>query len=1137
MTDEKIQKDQLALNKIVLISILGVIGFSFFGCNEKTQSVPEKLITEPIFTLLSPDSTQIHFTNALVENPQINYFKNPYIYNGGGVSVGDVNNDGLPDLYFSSNIYSNKLYINKGNLKFEDISKSAGVEASRGFKTGVAMVDINNDGWLDIYVCRSHHKDATVRSDFVYLNNHDLTFEEKSMGLGLFDGAYTSHVTFLDYDNDGDLDVYQINHPEDFDQGIRVRLKMGKDRKLTRRLDPESLDHSDHLYRNDGTGKFTDVSKSAGIENSAFGLSASLIDVNNDGFTDIYVANDFIEPDMLYVNNGNGTFTDRITEYFRHTSQNSMGSDFADFNNDGLDDLMTLDMLAEGNERQKLLTTSMVLDRYETLHQYGYGHQLMRNMLQINNGNGSFSEIGLLAGVAATDWSWSSLFADFDNDGHKDIFISNGIRRDMTDSDYIQFKRDTIEKSQQKGDPYVTPQSLQKWLDRMPSVKVHNYMYRNKTGLQFEDVSLAWGFDLKTFTNGTVYSDLDRDGDLDLVLNDIDSKVLVYRNESNTKSKNHFLQFTFKGSDKNKFGVGAKVTVFTNGILQYQEVKISRGFLSSVESLLHFGLGENEKADSVLVKWPDGKEERLLNVKANQLLQVDYTNAKIKLLKKKQSNTVFKSTTLVGLDFTHRENKFNDFEKERLLPHKFSQAGPCVAVADVNNDGTDDVFIGGAAGQAGALYTQTLGGEFNRVAIPSFETDSAYEDTGATFFDADADGDQDLYVVSGGYEFGESGSGYQNRLYMNDGFGKFEHQPNRLPKIEFSGSCVLPCDFDRDGDIDLFVGGRVIPGRYPENPRSYLLQNNTGIFKDVTHTISPQLENIGLVTSGKWFDHDKDGYDDLVIIGEWMPITLFKNLKGKGFEDINQSSGLDQSNGWWNAIEVFDADGDGDYDFVAGNMGLNSALRASPEKPLEIYADDFDNNGSLDAVICSYVGEKSWPLPRKELMVQQIPSLKKKFVQFEKYSRSTIADMFSAEQLAQAIHKKAYILSTSLWLNTNGVFKQIDLPIEAQFAPVNAISITDVNADGNQDILLVGNDYGTQVELGRYDAFNGLVLTGNGKGKFFSLPVTKSGFYTPHQARDLQEITVNKKLFWIVGNTNATLQFFTLHTSLKNNER
>ena len=1102
----------------------------FSGCSrpKSEESEPKTAKTdEKRFTLLTAAETGVKFQNILQENAQISYFDNPYIYNGGGVAVGDINNDGLPDLYFVSNIFSNKLYLNKGNLTFEDISVKAGVEASRGFKTGVAMVDMNADGWLDIYVCRSHHPDGAVRSDLVYINNQDLTFTERAREMGLGGTAYTTHVAFFDFDRDGDLDIYQVNHPSDFEQGIRVRLKVDADQNLVRRLDPDSPDHSDHLYRNRGDGTFEDISIQAGIVNSAFGLSASVTDINLDGYPDIYVANDFIEPDMLYINNRNGTFSDQLFRHVRHASQNSMGSDMADFNNDGLEDLITVDMLAETNARQKLMTTSMVLDRYETLIHYGYGHQLMRNVLQVNNGNGTFSDIAWLAGVSATEWSWSSLFADFDNDGYKDIFISNGIRRDMTDSEYIQFKRDTMEQLNKTGAPLVTAQTMQKWLDRMPQVKVHNYLYHNQGNLQFKDVSQGWGFDLKTFSNGTVYSDLDLDGDLDLVMNDLDSAVLIYRNDSDKLSaNNNFLQLAFEGPTKNPFGVGTKATVYAAGQRQLHEVKVSRGFLSSVEPILHFGLGNAGQADSLIVEWPDGSVQQFESLSANQRVKVSHKNARRASQKSlPKSGPLLQRLLAEKKTYAHQENKFNDFEFERLLPHKFSESGPALSVADVTGDGLEDIFCGGAKGKPGVLLIQTARGEFREAIQPSLVADSVFEDVASVFFDADNDRDMDLLVVSGGYEYGPTSPMYQHRLYLNNGAGIFDRS-NQLPLMQSSGGCVAVGDYDKDGDMDVFLGGRVVPGSYGKAPKSYLLRNDNGLFSDVTDSVSPELRHAGMVSAAQWTDINTDGFPDLVLAGEWMPVMLMLNQAGKSLRDVSQQWGLTNSEGWWNCVKALDVDGDGDVDLVTGNLGWNSLLKASPTEPMDLYASDFDENGNDEGIICSYLEGQSWPLPRRELIVQQIPSLKKKFVGFEKYSKSTIQDVFDATKLANALHRQAFTLTSTVWLNENGTFVASPLPVEAQVSPVNTVVPCYLNNDNLPDLIVAGNKFGMQVELGRMDAGNGLVLINEGRGRFRALSVRESGLFLPGEVRHGSPLQLAGKQAWAFVENSGPLYFF-----------
>lgn len=1100
------------------------------SCSERKTEV--KNTTPPLFTELSSDSTKVDFVNLMQENELLNYFNTKYIYNGGGVAVGDINNDGLADIYFSSNIFSNKLYLNKGNFVFEDISAKAGVEASRGFKTGVAMADLNNDGFLDIYVCRSNHPDSLVRSNLVYINNKDLTFSEKSHEMGLEDQSYSTHTAFLDYDKDGDLDIYLVNHPIDFDLATRVRFKLDANKNIVKHTDPDKPSYSDKLFRNEGNGKFKDVSKQAGIWNSGFGLSASVIDVNNDSYPDIYVANDFVEKDFLYVNNKDGSFTDQLDSYFRHTSQNSMGTDVADFNNDGLEDLIAVDMLPEDNFRQKTLSTSMVYDRYSVLLNYGYGHQLMRNVLQLNNGNGTFSDIANLSGVFGTDWSWAPLFADFDNDGWKDLLITNGIRRDMTDLEYIKFKDDSIESSLQKGESFVSVKNFKQWIENMPATKVQNYIFQNNRDLTFKNVSTDWGLTAKTFTNGAAYADFDNDGDLDIVMSNLDEKVLLYRNEAVQTNKNHYLKIKFDGPPKNLSGVSAKVMLYSNGEKQLSELKLNRGFLSTVEPLLHFGLGNATHVDSLLVTWPDQRTQLLKNIKADKQVEIKYENSSVakRQLKPTLSSPLFiageKSTQLV---YTHIENEFIDFKREPLLPHKFSQAGPFVSVADVNGDGFDDFFIGGAAFSAGALFIQLKNSTFLKTQQKEIEVDSTYEDMGSVFFDVDKDGDQDLYVVSGGNEFDRGSVDYQDRLYMNDGHGVFKREANRLPMETESGSCVRVSDFDHDGDLDLFVGGRIVPGRYPEAPKSFVLQNNNGTFKDITEKVSSKLSTIGLVTDAQWADLNKDGFEDLVLVGEWMPITVFENEGGGKLIEATENFNLSKTKGWWNSVTISDIDADSDLDIVAGNLGLNSHLTASASQPLTMYAADFDGNKSIESILCYYNQGKQWPWARKEILAQQMPSINKKFVKFQKYASSSVEEVFDKDKLDKSLQLEANTLATSLFINEAGKFKQQSLPLLAQVSPVNDIIVNDFDHDKINDLLVAGNNFSSSVELGRYDAGSGLFLKGLSGNKFLPISPTQSGISAPGDVKDMALLKLaNGKTALLVANNNDRLQVFIL---------
>lgn len=1112
-----------------------VIQIVFWACTpgkeaHQTAIVPDSL---QLFQLLPSDSTGITFTNLLKENSVVNYFNTKYIYNGGGVAIGDINNDGLSDVYFSSNIFSNELYLNKGNFKFENISRKAGVEASRGFKTGVAMVDLNADGWQDIFVCRSNHPDPASRSNFVYINNGDLTFTEMSGEMGLADSAYSTQPHFLDYDRDGDIDIYVVNHPSDFESSIKVRAEL-RNGTYVRRKAPDDPINSDRLYQNNGDGTFKDVSRKAGIWNHAFGLSACVVDINQDQWPDIYVANDFVEPDFLYINNRNGTFTESWEQYFRHTASNSMGSDFADVDNDGLEDAIVVDMLPEDNQRQKQSSTTMILDRYEMLLRYGYQHQLMRNVLQRNNGNGTFSDVAQWAGVSATDWSWAPLFADFDNDGWKDLFISNGIRKDVTDLDYISFKQDSIEKSDQMGVSYVTKHNFKEWVDRMPSMKIKNYVFKNQGDFLFANRSNEWGLTDVSFSNGTAYGDLDNDGDLDLVVNNMDQKAFVYKNTVQETKRSNFIRL--KLANNSQPVLGSQVEVFAGRQKQVSTLRTSRGYLSSVEEVLHFGLGSQSIVDSIRVYWPDGTFQQQNKVQANQLITLNYRGTKRLKENAKPAQPLFRKANGV-ISHRHKENDFNDFKSEALLPHAFSRSGPAMAAADVNGDGLHDLFIGGAMNQQGVLFVQQSDGTFKQRTQRAFELHAAHEDTGVLFFDADGDHDQDLYVVSGGNERAAGDTAYQDRLYVNDGRGLFEYKSDALPMESSSGSCVVAADYDRDGDLDLFVGGNVKPSQYPYADKSFVLRNNgKGNFTDVTPELTSSLDSTEMVSTAQWADMNSDGFPDLVVAGEWSPISIYINEKGRRLNNATSSFGLSDTKGWWTKIVIADLNKDGQQDIVAGNWGKNILVKASKDEPLAIYAKDFDDNGSLDPIICHFMQHQRWPLPRREVLVSQIPMLKKKFVKFHSYAQAKIENMFSHEVLESAYYREATTLATSVFISRGKGFDQLELPMDAQLSPVYAIAVEDYDLDGRPDILLAGNDFNPQIEEGVCDSGIGVFLKGDGSGKFIPMRIVESGFFAPGNVRSIITIQGGKRRLSFVANNNGPLEVFSSENPVSGRE-
>ncbi|MCB0522006.1 MAG: VCBS repeat-containing protein [Lewinellaceae bacterium] len=1107
-----------------------------FSCknNDTAPAAPEQEAAAPAdarFELLPAAQTGVHFSNTIKEDFTNHILINSYLYNGGGVAVLDVNNDGLQDLYFSATQEPNRLFLNKGNFQFEDITEKAGVAALGGVKTGVTVVDINADGLQDIYVCRSGMQPTPDRANLLYINNGDLTFSEKANEYGLADRSASNHANFFDYDLDGDLDVYLLNHPVAFQEVNRVTAKE-VDGQYIRNKDPLDEWESDKMYRNDGNGHFTNVSREAGISNRAWGLSVTVSDFNNDGYPDIFVGNDYIEPDLLYINNRNGTFSVQTDQYFRHMSNHTMGVDVADFNNDGLVDVVALDMVAETNQRQKELMTTMILDRYNNLVRFHYGHQIMRNVLQVNTGanpseeGAVFSDIGVLSGIWNTDWSWSPLLADFDNDGLKDLYITNGYRRDISNLDYLNY---TAPQELAKGLNQERFKTIEDYLKLIPTTPLRNYMFKNKDGLDFENISTQWGFVQPSYSNGSAYADLDNDGDLELVVNNIIGDVFIYKNKSVEKGGGNWLQVKLKGSGKNPFGTGTKVRItYDGGKTQYQEMTPTRGFFSSSQPILHFGLGNTASIEKLEVRWmPDGKVQNLGNVKANQVLTLNYNDAQPgKWETPTPASPLFKTASNLGINFRHKEDEFIDFNRERLLPHKFSNLGPSIAVGDVNGDGLEDFFVGGARDQAGALFVQQPNSTFKQTPGQGWEQDASYEDMGAAFFDADGDKDLDLYVASGGSTYDANSANYQDRLYLNDGKGRFARAADALPQITASGSCVRPYDFDKDGDLDVFVGGLVSPGLYPTAPMTCLLKNDGGKFTEVCDQVSPALHLLGMVNDFIWADLDGDKQEELIVAGEWLPVTIFKNSNGK-LENKTSAFGLENTTGWWNCLAAADLDNDGDMDLVAGNLGLNSRLKATATEPLELFAKDFDNNGSLDPVLAYYNGGKLYPLPLRDNLIKQIPSLKKKFVYYTDYGKATLDQVFSSSELETSQHYQAKTFTSSWFENKDGKFLQHPLPTEAQFAPINKIQVGDYNGDGHQDLLMVGNSSSPDVETGRYDAGNGVLILGDGKGNFKTMPNRDSGFWATKEARDLEKVKLaNGKTLFLIANNNDVIETY-----------
>ena len=1095
--------------------------FFLFSCeNEKPEPTQNK---STLFELLPPSHTGIDFVQTIIEEYRYNFSMDANIFNGGGVAVLDINNDGMQDLFFTSRLQPCKVYLNKKDLKFEDITKGSGVDKFIGIKTGVTVVDINADGWQDVYVCRTFLTPIKERKNLLYINNKNNTFSEKAAEYGLDDISPTQHAHFFDYDLDGDLDCYILNHPVDYKQINNIDFQPTDKMPYAGMRPPLDEYESDKLYKNEN-GKFIDVSKSAGIHNRAWGLSVMSSDFNGDGYPDLYVANDFIMPDFLYINNGDGTFTDKIHDYFQHITNHAMGIEIADLNNDGLQEVAALDMLGENWERRHKQLTTMQLERYKQLIRQGYGDQQMRNTLQLNNGptgagQNHFSEIGCLANMFDTEWSWTPLAADFDNDGWKDLFITNGVRRDLNDIDFFVYTADSINRTGGINESRFN--KFEDFSNLMPSEKIKNRMFKNNASLQLEDVTTDWGFSQPTFSNGAAYTDLDNDGDLDIVVHNIDDEPFIYKNKSIENGGKNWLQIKCKGTPQNPIGTGAKIKVYSGDkLIAFQEMSPIRGFYSSIEPIFQIGLGEINKADVIEIVWLEGKHQVLENINANQRITLDINDAVDgKILVKPERQLYFEK--IETNYFIHHENSFEDFNVQFLLPHRFSRQGPAMAVADVNGDGLEDFYIGGATGQVGSIFTQKNNGGFSKKEISAFAADKLKEDTGALFFDADNDGDQDLYVASGGNERPTGEPFYEDRFYINNGIGGFSLDAS-FPKINTSGKAIAAHDFDKDSDLDLFIGGRVKPGRFPDSPESIILENENGIFNNATDKICPEFKNIGMVTALHFADLNNDEKEELIIAGEWMPITIYSNDNGKFIHHLPFT--IHHSTGWWNCLETADLDGDGDQDIIAGNLGLNTRFDA----PLYMYAKDFDNNGSIDPILCVEENGRVLPVPMRDDLIKQLPKLKKKFVRNTAYSKTDILGVFSNDELDGALQLKTEVLASCWFENDNGNFIKHELPDAAQISPVHGITSQDVNNDGHLDLILVGNDSGFDVQTGPLDTSPGCLLLGDGKGNFTAVPPTKSGLWATKEARDIlpiKDASTGKLLYLIPNNDNDLLIF------------
>ncbi|MDO6430319.1 VCBS repeat-containing protein [Flavitalea sp. BT771] len=1080
-----------------------------------------------LFTQLQPDASGIHFRNDLNDGDSSSSFINEFGYMGGGVGIGDFNNDGLKDIFFTANQGSCRLYVNKGSNKWEDISERAGV-TTKVWATGVSVVDINNDGYDDIYICVLGKDLAHPAKNLLFINQHDLTFKEEAEEYGLAFSGYSTQAVFLDYDRDGDLDMYLVNYLiGNYTNTIIPRNRSG------------SSAANDRLYRNEGPSKlkghpvFTDVTLQAGIKEDGYGLGVTVSDFNNDGWPDIYVANDFLSNDDLWLNCRNGTFTNCISRSLQHQSYSSMGTDAADINNDGLPDIVTLDMLPEYNRRKKESFFFMNYDRYQAERDMGYEPEFMRNMLQLNNGciHGGdtsipyFSEIGQLAGIESTDWSWSVLMADFNNDGWKDIHVTNGIGRDFINADFLEFSSKIFGSNKTRQEQEAL---IRKRLAELDHVNLPNYLYLNQGNYSFADASAGAGIDEPSMSNGAAYADLDNDGDLDLVVNNIDKEAFVFLNNTVQQGKvpeAHFLSLRLAGDSLNTHGFGAKVCVYSDGRMQMQEENPVRGYFSSVDQQLLFGLGRSRRVDSIKVIWPDSNLQEIRNIPADTFMTLSWKNAvKVPPASPVDAPALFSDvTSSSGIVYRHHENPFNDFALQRLLPHKYSQLGPFITTGDINGDGAMDFFIGGAFNFSGKLFTQGKDQSFmSKSLVDSIKME---EDMGCTLFDADGDGDLDLLVTGGDIQYEEGSVFYKPRLYINDGKGNFSLSKNALPdNVRTIAGCVTAADLDGDGDLDLFIGGRVAK-EYPLSPRSFILRNDKGVFTDVTAKVCPGLEKGGMITAAVWMDFNHDKQMDLVVAGEWMPVQFFVNDRGV-LHETTEATGLTNMHGMWKSLIAADVDNDGDLDLVAGNLGLNCDYHVSATTPMELFAADIDGNGRIDPVLFYYIRDvdsvkRSYPAFSRSQLAMQVPAVKKRFLLYEDYAKAGFEDIFPGK-------KKADVLSfycdetRSCWLENrgNGKFIKHILPVEAQFAPVNAIICEDIDEDGYRDLLLAGNDYQSDVITGRYDASYGCFLRGSREKQFTFVPPARSGFVLKGDVKDMALIRLGKKEKIIVAAVN-----------------
>ena len=1122
-------------SSLIIVFLLSTV---YLSCKHDTN----------LFHEVSSENSGVHFNNTIVENDSINPIDVTNIYNGGGVGIGDFNNDGLQDIYFTGNMVSNKLYLNKGKLKFEDITNIAKVSGDGKWCRGVAVVDINNDGWMDMYVCASMDKDPEKRKNLLYINqgldkNQVPVFKEMAAAYGLDDTTHSTMASFFDYDNDGDLDMYLVVNQ--IIPGVNPAIFRPK-------ITDGTFPSTGRLYKNDWNiaqkhPVFTDVTKQAGLTIEGYGHGVNIADINKDGWKDIFVTNDFNSNDLLYINNHDGTFTDKAESYFKHTSANGMGQDVIDINNDGLSDIVELDMSPEDNYRKKMMLSSSSYQTFQNNDYFKYQYQYVRNSMQVNQGlrvnqNDSigdpvFSDVSYFSGISETDWSWCPLVADFDNDGFRDLIVTNGFPKDITDHDFIAFRQEASN---------IAPKSYT--LSQIPQVKIHKYAFHNNGDLSFKDVSADWGLTGVTFSNGAAYADLDNDGDLDMVINNINDEASIFENTKmdSDKEKQHYLSVKLLGDSLNINGLGTWIELYYGGKQQAYEQTPYRGYLSTVQLNPHFGLIDVAIVDSMVIKWPDGKKEVLKNVSTNQTIKINKENAKDTYIWPQpvfaQNNLFTDITNKIGAHYTHSQKDYVDFNIQKLIPHKLSEYGPSLAAGDLNGDGLDDIVAGGNSLAGATVLLQQSNGEFLKDTFPKPIQIMAmqYQDMGTTLFDADGDGDLDLYLSHGGFESKSNTAAYQDKFYINDGKAKFTLDSLALPQNLTSKSCVRAIDYDKDGDLDLFIAGRVDPWNYPKPVSSFIYRNDSKDghikFTDVTSQVAKDLNNVGLVCDALFTDFDNDGWPDLVLAGEWMPVTFLKNEKGI-FKNVTTKSGIANQVGWWNSIVAGDFDNDGDIDYVIGNLGKNSFYKATEQMPVSIYAKDFDNNSSYDAFPSLYLPvsqedptKKEFPAQNRDDIVKQMIGMRSKFQNYKSYAVATMDQLFSKEQLKDALILRANNLSSSFLRNDGeGKFILVPLPVQAQLSALNGMVAEDFDGDGNLDIVINTNDYSTEVTVGRYDALNGLLLKGDGKGNFIPQSILESGIYIPGNGKALVKLrSVNGKYLLAAGQNRGPLKVFEL---------